>query len=113
METNYKLIPVDKQYKGVPLVDSTLNINLEETSKHLIEGDITVPLNLKDLMMKDKIFHSIEFGKLQPFIENLYSGRATKTVSNLIYNMYLTSSYLSVLQQLLVLILWGIQIFRV
>ena len=54
METNYKLIPLDKQYKGAPLLDTTLNINLEETSKHLIEGDITVPLNLAEIFNDER-----------------------------------------------------------
>lgn len=97
METNYKLIPIDKQYKGAPLVDTTLDINLENTNRHLIEGDITVPLNLAERFNDERQNFSLYriYGKLQPFIENAYSGRADQTVSNLIYNMYLTSSYLS------------------
>tara|TARA_R100000951_G_scaffold116776_1_gene130691 strand:- start:8739 stop:10457 length:1719 start_codon:yes stop_codon:yes gene_type:complete len=97
MQTNYKLIPIDKQYKGAPLVDTTLNINLEDTSKHLIEGDITVPLNLTERFNDERQNFSLYriYGKLQPYIENAYSGTADQTVSNLIYNMYLTTSYLS------------------
>lgn len=97
MRENYKLIPVDKQYKGAPLVDTTLNINLEDTSRHLIEGDITVPLNLTERFNDERQNFSLYriYGKLQPYIENAYSGRADQTISNLIYNMYLTTSYFS------------------
>ena len=97
MESNYKLIPPDKQYKGAPLVDTVLNITLEDTNRHLIEGDITIPLNLAERFNDERQNFSLYrvYGKLQPYIENAYSGRADQTMSNLIYNMYLTSPYLS------------------
>lgn len=97
MDRNYKLIPADKQYKGAPLLDTTLNIDLDGTNRHLIEGDISVPLNLAERFNDERQNFSLYriYGKLQPYIENVYSGRADQTVSNLIYNMYLTSSYLS------------------
>ena len=97
MQENYKLIPPNKQYKGAPLVDTILNVNLEDTSKHLIEGDITVPLNLAERFNDERQNFSLYriYGKLQPYIENAYSGRADQTVSNLIYNMYLTTNYFS------------------
>lgn len=97
MEQNYKLIPPDKQYKGAPLVDTTLNINLEDTNRALIEGDITVPLNLAERFNDERQNFSLYrlYGKLQPYIENAYSGRADQTQSNLIYNMYLTTNFFS------------------
>lgn len=97
MNQNYKLIPADKQYKGAPLVDTNLNINLDDSSRELIEGDITVPLNLAERFNDERQNFSLYriYGKLQPYIENAYSGRADQTISNLIYNMYLTTDYLS------------------
>ena len=97
MNQNYKIIPPNKQYKGAPLVDTTLNINLEETTQHLIEGDITVPLNLAERFNDERQNFSLYriYGKLQPYIENAYSGTADQTNSNLIYNMYYTQPYLN------------------
>ena len=97
MNQNYKLIPIDKQYKGAPLVDTILNINLEETNRELIEGDISVPLNLSERFNNERQNFSLYrvYGKLQPYIENAYSGTADQTQSNLIYNMFLTTSFLT------------------
>ncbi len=114
MEQNYKLIPPDKQYKGAPLVDTTLNINLEDTNRALIEGDITVPLNLAERFNDERQNFSLYrlYGKLQPYIENAYSGRADQTQSNLIYNMYLTTNFLVLISLLPPLILLVILISR-
>ena len=46
MNNPYRLIPSDKKYKGAPPVDTRLDVNLENNSRELIEGDRSVPLNL-------------------------------------------------------------------
>jgi hypothetical protein len=70
MNQNYKLIPIDKQYKGAPLVDTILNINLEGTNRELIEGDISVPLNLSERFNNERQNFSLYrvYGKLQPIV---------------------------------------------
>jgi len=90
MSNPYRIIPADKKYKGAPPVDTLLNVNLEEDSRELIEGDRSVPLNLSVRYNTERQNFSNYrlYGKIQPYIDNAFSGTASQTTSNLIYSLY-------------------------
>jgi len=91
MSNPYRIIPADKKYKGAPPVDTLLNVNLEEDSRELIEGDRSVPLNLSVRYNTERQNFSNYrlYGKIQPYIDNAFSGTASQTTSNLIYTSLL------------------------
>mgnify|MGYP003132652525 FL=1 len=97
MSNPYKIIPADKKYKGAPPVDTLLNVNLEEDSRELIEGDRSVPLNLSVRYNTERQNFSNYrlYGKIQPYVDNAFSGTASQTASNLIYSLYSTGQFFS------------------
>ena len=90
MNNNINIIPSEKKYKGAPPLDSNINLTLEKTSRELIEGDRSVPLNSAQRFDKERQNISIYrlYGKIQPFIDNAFSGTANQGASQLIYNLY-------------------------
>ena len=90
MSKNIKIIPADKKFKGAPPLDQKINIELEQQSLELIEGDRSVPLNLAERFNDERQNISLYrfYGKLQPYVDNAYSGQAFQTASRLFYNLY-------------------------
>jgi len=90
MSKNLKIIPADKKFKGAPPLDQKINIELEQQSLELIEGDRSVPLNLAERFNDERQNISLYrfYGKLQPYVDNAYSGQAFQTASKLFYNLY-------------------------
>jgi len=90
MSKNIKIIPAEQKFKGAPPLDQKLNIELEQQSLELIEGDISVPLNLGERFNDERQNISLYrvYGKLQPYIDNAYSGTAFQTTSRLFFNLY-------------------------
>ena len=95
MNNPYRLIPSDKKYKGAPPVDTRLDVNLENNSRELIEGDRSVPLNLAVRYNTERQNFSTYrlYGKIQPYVDNAYSGTASQTASNLIYSLYSVGNF--------------------
>ena len=95
MSRPYRLIPSDKKYKGAPPVDTKIDVNLENSSRELIEGDRSVPLNLAVRYNDERQNFSRYrlYGKIQPYVDNAYSGTASQTASNLIYSLYSIGNY--------------------
>ena len=82
-------IPSDSKFKGAAPVDQNFQISLEDDYRPLIEGDRSVPLNLAERFNKERQSISTYriYGKLQPYIDNAYSGTAFQNASTLIYNL--------------------------
>jgi len=95
MHKPYQIIPSDKKYKGAPPVDTRLDVNLENNSRELIEGDRSVPLNLAVRYNTERQNFSLYrlYGKIQPYVDNAYSGNASQLTSNLIYSLYTIGDY--------------------
>jgi len=94
---NIKVIASDKKFKGAPPLDQHFNIELEQQYLEMVEGDRSVPLNLAERFNEERqnISEYRLYGKIQPFIDNAYSGITDPSQSRLFYNMYNIGSSLT------------------
>ena len=90
MSSNIKSIPSDKKFKGAPPADQNFSVTLDQQYLEMIEGDRSVPLNLAERFNDERQNLSLYriYGKLQPYVDNAYSGQAQQLASALIYNLY-------------------------
>ena len=84
------IIKSDSRFKGASQSDNKLNISFDNDYRELIEGDRSTTLNLIETFDRERRESSTYrfYGKLQPFIDNAYSGSCDPSISNLIYSLY-------------------------
>ena len=90
MSSSINIVPGSKKFKGNSNNDNSLNISLESTQVPLIEGDRSVPLDIavrfNDERQNSDIYRI--YGKIEPLIDNPYSGTASPNESTLFVDLY-------------------------
>lgn len=99
-----RIVPSEKQFKGAPTLDTTLNVSLEGEKRLMVEGDRTVLVNLAERFEKERqgsdkvritgkitnLFDNVLSGKTNydPYKNNLYYVGAVNSVSSNVWKGY-------------------------
>ena len=83
-----RIVPSEKQYKGAPTLDGSLDVTLEGQKRLMVDGDRTVILNLAERFDKERQGSNLirVTGKLTNLMDNVISGRTNYTpYQNVLY----------------------------